>query len=914
MLSAIRLVFVFGFVFGFRVVGMFACMTLVTTCAVASAEDTNRPVTILDGSGVWRVLHSWNAPLVRTSAGLQERRNRSSRANPVERPGFRFMTVDPGTGWTTTAFDDAAWPRRHFFAKYTNGEWDQRAGGGSASPYLRQLCLRGKFTVSDPAAVGPLWLNLAYRGGVVVHINGREIGRGHLPPGKIETGTPAEIYPVGVYLKDNGKPWQWFNDHDLIRKEVYPLRVRRLEQLFIPANLLQKGTNVLAVEIHATPYPEAFQKTMPEWSTCGLVELHLQAEHAEGLVPNVVRPTGVQVWNTSTAEQIFDSCWADPHEPLKPLSLAGPLGGVCSARVIVSSDRPLKNVRAKVDGLKGLDGATIPESAVKVCYGKFDTARASRWGGASDGGAMQWGSLARLRDDALLDSPPDEVPLSKKEMPRGISEDRLADGLPPTLKDGALVPVWLLVEIPKDAVPGRYRGVLTITADGRQVAQTPVALRVIDWTLPDPAEYAYWMGMIQSPEAVALTYDVPLWSQKHCRLVGKSLEWIGRLGAKVLYLPLGAESQYGNAQSMVLWVQDADGKYTHDFGRVEQYLDLALKNGALKHAGKPQFVVVGVWDSCMHVSVPQGMKRTFPRISVLDPKTGEIATVDGPIHGTPESEAFWRPVLTKLRDLLSKRGLADAMLLGYCADRQPDKATVGVFHDILPDVGWQTTRHPPTAHDTLPHEGGAVPIRYQANVWGGWDNWDPDDRRVYGWKHPVEPSLRTWLDRSLFDASPICQFRLACEQSLLAERHGLGQIGADFWPVPSPNGRAASTMVGRFPSSSEGNLGIYAGQLLYPGPDGPAPSVRYQMLRENIQECEARIFLEKLLLESPMRLPTDLAAKAQAVLDERTRWHRVLMLNPAPESAISWPYSGWEARAVQLYEVAAEAALAIPRK
>jgi hypothetical protein len=127
--------------------------------------------------------------------------------------------------------------------------------------------------------------------------------------------------------------------------------------------------------------------------------------------------------------------------------------------------------------------------------------------------------------------------------------------------------------------------------------------------------------------------------------------------------------------------------------------------------------------------------------------------------------------------------------------------------------------------------------------------------------------------------------------------------------VPGPDGKTTSTMVGRFPSTSEGNLGIYAGQLLYPGPDGPVPSVRYQMLRENIQECEARIFLEKLLLESRWRLPADLAAKAQAVFDERNRWHRVLMLGPAPESSVAWPYSGWEARAVQLYEAAAEAAL-----
>ncbi len=227
---------------------------------------------------------------------------------------------------------------------------------------------------------------------------------------------------------------------------------------------------MLAVEIHAAPYPAAFQKAVPEWSTCGLVELHLQGEYAEGLVPNVVRPAGVYAWNTSTAEQVFDSSWGDPHEPLEPLSLAGPRNGVCSARVVVGSDRPLKNVRARVDGLRGPRGATLPEAAVKVWYGKFDAARASRWGGTSDGGAMQWGPLARLRDDALLGSPPDEVPLSKKEMPRGTAEDRRADGLPPALKDGALLPVWLLVEIPKDAAAGQYRGTLTITADGRQVA------------------------------------------------------------------------------------------------------------------------------------------------------------------------------------------------------------------------------------------------------------------------------------------------------------------------------------------------------------------------------------------------------------------------------------------------------------
>jgi hypothetical protein len=332
---------------------------------------------------------------------------------------------------------------------------------------------------------------------------------------------------------------------------------------------------------------------------------------------------------------------------------------------------------------------------------------------------------------------------------------------------------------------------------------------------------------------------------------------------------------------------------------------------ALKHMGKPRFVVAGVWDSCMHVSVPNSMRREFPRFSVLDPKTGKIANADGPKHGTPESLIFWKPVLIGLREILAKRGLAKSMLLGYLADKLPDKATVEVFRKILPETGWQSTRHGGRGCEYLGVESGNVPVKYHTNVWGGWDNHDPACRRVYGWRHPLRPSLRTWLDRGLFDASPICQFRSACEQSLLAERHGLGQIGADFWPVKGRDGKMTHTMVGRFPSTSEGNLGIYAGQLLYAGPAGPVPTVRYQMMRENIQESEARIFLEGLLLAKPPRLSGQLAKMCQEVLDERTRWHRVQ--NLSPESFLSWPYSGWEQRTIKLYEAAAEAQRAVPQ-
>jgi len=38
-----------------------------------------------------------------------------------------------------------------------------------------------------------------------------------------------------------------------------------------------------------------------------------------------------------------------------------------------------------------------------------------------------------------------------------------------------------------------------------------------------------------------------------------------------VYCDLIAETQYNNAQSMVLWVKGEDGKYTYDFSRMEKY-------------------------------------------------------------------------------------------------------------------------------------------------------------------------------------------------------------------------------------------------------------------------------------------------------------------------------------------------------
>ena len=95
------------------------------------------------------------------------------------------------------------------------------------------------------------------------------------------------------------------------------------------------------------------------------------------------------------------------------------------------------------------------------------------------------------------------------------------------------------------------------------------------------------------------------------------------------------------------------------------------------------------------------------------------------------------------------------------------------------------------------------------------------------------------------------------------------------------------------------------------------------MMREGIQECEARIFIEKAILEK--KITDELAKRAQAVLDERIgamRMGLTLLASGADSESHWWGAvglmgynwyigSGWQERSRKLYDVAAEVATAL---
>jgi len=852
--------------------------------------------------------HALKSPVIKMGEELKTVTFKVRRQEHVIR-FLNWETPLPPTGWKVPGFDDSGWLRGV-------------ARRSCMTPYLAQLCLRGKFTLTDPKQVKDLRLSLAFRGGAIVYVNGQEVIRAHVQP-----ETPGQAYLAEPYPRE-----AFLSEENVILGEVGPiptrgqrakqggpgpetlrrleLRTRILSDVAIPQSLLRPGTNVLAIEIIRAPYHQVIEEMRQEhkkkrlgeyqltWNTCEIRWVRLTAASTEGLIPNATRPQGLQVWNSDLLLSDFDMDFGDRTEPVQPIRITGVRNGFFSGKVVVGSTNPIKKLRVTATELAA-DGMTIPASTVQIRYAAPWGREEGVWGRTSDDRyavpryPRQPKLLGRL-DEAPLDS----YAVSAQEP--GLYDLRTPGELEPVF--GAVVPVWVTVKVPKNARAGTYKGKITILVENEQPLHVPVHLKVLDWALPDPQDYRTWMELVQSPDTLAVEYKTDLWSERHWQLIAKSMRFQHEIGSRVLHIPLICYTNYGNEQSMVRWIRKGENEYEYDFSIMEKYLDTAQK-----HMGKPKIVKFDVWDVYM---IPQkelkmakdgtlpievfrdksharwlktgrkgdlktaGQNKILgsgPAVTILDPATKECQTAYLPPHSDAASKAQWQPLFSELHKRMKRRGLQKAMMLGNITDARPNKAEAQFFHDLAPGLPWVSQ-----AHFDFDKQGGyllhkTARVAYQVCVRGAtrFAVNDPKGLRRYGWKNP---ELFVEYERChVLQQFAGTRWRHLGELNISGGQRGVGRIGADFWKaIRDKHGRRLGTVTDRYPQSGWRYLNIYTA-VLAPGPDGPVATSRFEYLREGIQECEARIFIERALTDQELKakLGADLLRRCEEAFEER---------------------------------------------
>jgi len=482
------------------------------------------------------------------------------------------------------------------------------------------------------------------------------------------------------------------------------------------------------------------------------------------------------------------------------------------------------------------------------------------------------------------------------------------------LKDGAVTAVWLTVNVPKDAKAGVYQGTAMIGAKGEKDVAVPMVVKVADWTLRDPQDYQVWVEILQSPDTLALEYEVPFWSDKHFELIGRSFRLMSNSGSRIVYVPLIAQSNFGNAESMVRWIKKADGTYDYDLSVMDRYLETAEKN-----LGELKVVVFPVWEAYMatkdefegrgyHKEFMEKNDRfaqsTGPVVTVVDQATGKTENVILPRLGEPGSKEMWKGLFDKLRADLAKRGMDKKMMIGMMNDICPSAHDLAFFEEVAPKVPWVVG-----AHGTYTKAN----FGYRAVVYLT----TPQETSLKGWSRP---DLVAYFNRDNYlDSVEPANWRTTPGYAITGVWRGVGRVGGDYWKVlRDKKGRRVGRVGERYPQSNWRNLDIYVG-LLAPTAEGAAVTTRYEHLREGVQECEARVVVERAATDKATRekLGADLAARCDKALEEHLRalqmlraWRgygRIHCLHSGTDLGASWFLSsGWEKRAEELFRLAGE--------
>jgi hypothetical protein len=878
-------------------VGTIGFFNAAGNASVAQAAPGDQPVVVLDTRSVWHTYTALKPPVVQLDGALK----------PVT---SLYPWVDKETplapeGWKARDFADESWLRGN-------------AQTAPHTPYASNLYLRARFEVTDPAQVKDLKLSVTYHGGAIVYVNGQEIARGNLAKDANEATAVAESYPANVFVLDNG---DIVNDFWGYKgpKEAITGRQRKLTDVAVPASALHKGVNMVAIEAIRAPYDKSVaeywvkskrnegrelgEAALPydfNWYTCEVDDVRLTAASPAGLVPNVGRAKELQAWNSDVLATDTYADMGDHCEPLHPVTIKGPRNGWSSGKVVISSPKAIEGLKVTWTDLKQ-GAATIPAAALRARYAV-----------------------------AFADKPIVNAPLeSLLEAP--LESFGVAGG-------AAVVPIWLTVKVPAEAKAGLYTGQATVEVKGEKTLTVPISLQVADFVVPDTQDYQTWMELMQSPETLALEYNVPFWSDKHFDLIAQSMRYIGEIGSRVLIVPLIAQTNSGDSESMVRWIKKDDGTYDYDLTILDKYLDTAIKN-----MGKPKFVAFTAWEIYLatpdkEVASREGengwkaarweLRGKGPAATLLDPKTGQTSTFNLPRFEEPTALAIWKPLFDRLHKDMAKRGLEKTMLLGMASDLWPNAQEMVTIDKASGSLPWINHTHQGPLGGPLAPTGRLGFVAYTAYVWPNEYPGDPRRPRKYGWKRP-EINVEFRRFSAFNDWQPPTQM-IVPELEITGFQRGLGRIGGDFWPViKDKKGQRRGTVGDRYPQSMWHSCNL-SSHMLNPGPSGPVATSRYEMLREGMQNCEARIVIEKVLTDEAQKakLGAELAAKCQTLLDDRiwadlkgfsglqltgrgyttyTNYGNIFYYNAGGSAGASWyAGSGWQEREQQLYALAGE--------
>lgn len=493
-----------------------------------------------------------------------------------------------------------------------------------------------------------------------------------------------------------------------------------------------------------------------------------------------------------------------------------------AVQVVVRPKSPLTKLTATAGAFAGPGGATIPAANVKVLRVFYH----------------------------FVDHPTDKT---------GV-RDWWPDALPPLAKPidvaaGEHQPLWVLVYVPKDAKPGDYRGSVSLKADGWS-AEVPIRLHVWNYALPERNHLATAFGL--SPGMVFQYHNLKTEADRRKVL---DMYWQSFADHRIsTYDPTPMDP------IRVRFLPEAKPPRAElDFTAFDRAMARAVEKFHFTHF---RLHLQGMGGGTFH--------------DRIEPKIGKFG------ENTPEYQAMFSSFLKQLEEHLRQKGWLNMAYTYWFDEPEPkDYAFVRSGMDRI-------RRHAPGIQRMLTEEpcdelAGAVDI--WCPVSPNYDHAKAEKCRARGerfWWYvccgPKAPFCTLFIDH------PATELRVWLWQTW--QRNIVGNLvwESNYWtssaaypdkaqnPYQDPMGYVSGYST---PRGTKAYWGNGDGRFLYPpeaaaepGMSGgrpvlepPVSSIRWEMLREGIEDYESLHLLRELIAKKRGVLPAEELKQLEALLE-----------------------------------------------
>lgn len=391
--------------------------------------------------------------------------------------------------------------------------------------------------------------------------------------------------------------------------------------------------------------------------------------------------------------------------------------------------------------------------------------------------------------------------------------------------------LYIALEVPRETPPGIYRGKVALKVGGEEVAKNGIELEVADVVLPDTHDWSFFLNVWMNPAPVARIRGVEMWSDEHFRQLEPYVVDLAFHGQKTAVIPIchqpwGAQTRdpYPNA---VIW-RKRGGRYEFDFSIFDRYVQLHAEHGI---------------DRAIHCySIVQGPGATDQSvIAYIDADTGAEKQMVTHV-GDSEYVAAWGAFFKAFAAHLEEKGWLKKTYIGF--DEKPDdvmERLVAFLDERAPDFRVSLAGN---TREDLSRRLGDLSVHPAFDDRGIAES-TPPERTVMGLAELLSPynvcaETKRCRERTLttfyvccgpehpntFVHSPLVESRMLPFLALQGGYDGFLRWSYNDWP-DNPYARPEW---GNWPTGDT--------FLVYPGANGPVPSLRWQQLREGICDYE----------------------------------------------------------------------------